>query len=110
MLSAQTYQTYLTDKQRVIDKQGSSDALANPSDIQIDFAENQPAAFKTTSGAVGTTTNPQNAVGAAAGKNPFDDKDMDEDEGDLNLTENSVHGPSARGTPQENQPAANQKY
>ena len=33
MLSAQTYQTYLTDKQNVINKQSSSDQLADHNDI-----------------------------------------------------------------------------
>ena len=33
MLSAQTYQTYLTDKQNVIAKQSSSDQLADHNDI-----------------------------------------------------------------------------
>ena len=81
----------MTDKQAVIAKQSSSDALANPADIQIDFAENQPGAYNTApGGSVGSATQPQNQ----AGRNPFEntptnrsENDDDEDEGDLKLTE-----------------------
>jgi len=42
MLSAQTYATYLTDKEQVMAKQTNSDAVANPSDIKLDIRPNQP--------------------------------------------------------------------
>ena len=91
MLSAQTYQTYLTDKQNVIQKQSSTDHLANPDDIQINFAENQPGAYNTAPNSkMGQTTQPQSAPGPSAsqGSNPFENKktdrsEMSDDEGDI---------------------------